>query len=379
MGVEVRMMRRLHFAGLILALFSCALLVGSAQAGAAKPQPNKVKLTAHPIWALAMDWPRVAYASGKEGNHESIHVWNVVTGATSVVNSRHGETQHASEIAIADKQLAWVKSVQSGNTELDHWLYTAPLGGSAHLLRRAVGYLNTGCGAVGPQIGGLVGSGNMLAVSTWTMNGDFLASGQRLNLITPTGLRTIATGADAIVSESADHGRIAALPPNTAKVIPDGCAPSTPPTSVAIYSTNGTRLNTIALSPTNPNDFGSSREIALSGKQLVVLTNEQSQSGLAKVTLAVYNWRTGALLHTWPVAVQWGDHLAVYGQLAAVEGHYGLHLLDLTTGKDVLIGHAAGFGIFTTIGPRGLVYAVNPHNTGKLVFVPMAKLLTTVS
>ena len=372
-------MRRLLAAGVLLAL----LLVLSTQAGAAKPQPNKVKQTAHPIWTLALGWPRVAYASGKEGATETIHVWNVVTGTTSVVKSgRHGfATHHTSEIAITGKRLAWVRSVQFGNTELDHWLYTAPVGGSAHLLRQVLGYADTGCGVGGPQIGGLVGSGNMLAVSTWKVNSDYSASGQHLNLITPTRLRTIATGADAIVSESADGGHIAVLPLPRVNVIPDGCGPSTPPTSATIYSTKGTLLKKIAFGPPDPSTF--STQVALSGKRLVVLTTGiHEPSGPAWVKLAVYDWTTGALLHIWPVAIPQypGEvNFSVYGHLAAVEGYSKLHLVDLNTGKDRVIAPASHTVCPTAIGPRGLVYAVNPHNTGKLVFVPMARLLTLVS
>jgi hypothetical protein len=63
-----------------------------------------------------------------------------------------------------------------------------------------------------------------------------------------------------------------------------------------------------------------------------------------------------------------------------VPGRARLHLVDLKAGKDVIVAptHAA----FPAIGPRGLVYAVNPKRDdrpAKLVFVPMAKLLAMVS
>jgi hypothetical protein len=131
----------------------------------------------------------------------------------------------------------------------------------------------------------------------------------------------------------------------------------------------------------------SASEIALSGKRLVVLTDGN--------TLEVYKWTTGELVHTWPVAArprQEGGHLAVYGKLAvyAVDPRYWtrkLHLLDLTTGKDVVISNATtGSGYWsrdTAIGLKGLVYAVNSyygrHAHGKLVFVPMAKLLAMLT
>lgn len=375
-------MRGLRLMVLPLALSSLALLAVSAQAGAASPQANKVKLTAHPIWTLAMDWPRVAYASGKEGNTVTIRIWNMVTGATSsAVKSKGGfATHHAAEIAIAGGRLAWVRTQQFGNTELDHWLYSASLGGRAHLIKRVLGYAYTGgssCGSSGPQLGGLVGFGNLMAVSTWTGYPEGSTSSQeRLSLITSKGLRTIATGPDAVVSESADGGHIAVLPlPTPSYVNPEYCV-TTPPTSAAIYSTSGTLIQRVVLSPPG-------REIALSGKQLVVLTSEMSRSGTAATALSVYDWTTGALLHTWPIAVSWrGGGLAVYGHLASVQGRSRLHLVDLKTGKDVIAFAHASARVSPAIGPRGLVYAVNsggrqPH--GKLVFVPMSRLLRLVS
>ncbi len=367
-------MRRLRWAGLFLAP---ALLFFPAQAGAAKPHANKVRQTGQPIWTLGLDWPRVAYASGKEPGSETIHVWNVVTGATSVIESSRAATRYAAEIAIAGKRVAWLNSRQLGNTELDHWLYTAPLEGRAHLLKRTLGYTDTECGLGGPQMGGLIGSGSLLAVSTWKENGDgSVFSDPRLNRITPTGLRTIATGPDAILSESADGGHIAVLP-FSAPSLAEGYCVEAPPASVDIYSSDGALLNTISLPPPDPSTLG--YQVALSGNRLVVLTTGLYEpSGPATVTLSVFDWTSGALLHTWPVAIpQYPGEVSfsVCGHLAAVEGPYRLHLVDLDTGKDVTIAHTVRNA---AIGARGLVYAVNPHNTGRLVFVPTAKLLAMV-
>jgi hypothetical protein len=372
------MMKRLRFAGLFLALLSCTTLVGSAQAGAAKPQLGSVKQTAKPIDTVAMDGSRVAYATSGR-----IRVWNVVSGATSVVRGRYGasnsEYATVSEIAIAGRRVAWIKSVGFGNTELDHWLYTARLGGSAHLLRRTLGYNNTDCGLGGPQIAGLVGSGSFLAVSTWNYNDNGSASwNKRLNLVTPARLQAIATGPDAVVSASANAGHIAVVPLGPVSMDPGYCV-SIPSTSVGvyIYSAHGALLNTVAVS--TPSEF--LLGVAISGNRLVALLGEQPDSGPATVTLAVYDWTTGALVHTWPVAIRQylGEvNLEVSGHLAAVEGPNRLHLVDLTTGKDILMAPAGP----RAIGPRGLVYAVNPSKEGrpaKLVFVPMAKLLALVS
>ena len=236
-------MRRLHFAGLILALFFCALLVGSAHAGAAKPQPNKVKQTANPIWTLAMDGPRVAYASGGR-----VYVWNVVTGATSVVKGEYSNAGHsvdAAEIAIAGTRVAWTKRQMFGNTEASARLYTAPVGGKAHLIASAYfGGEHTG------WIGGVVGSGHVLAVSTWRWDGTVVTR-PRLSLITPTGVRPIVSGLAAIVAASAGAGHIAVLRSTTAWPPGPDDFVSPPPTTTAptvgIYSATGALLRKIAL------------------------------------------------------------------------------------------------------------------------------------
>jgi len=79
-------------------------------------------------------------------------------------------------------------------------------------------------------------------------------------------------------------------------------------------------------------------------------------------------------------------NFSFYRNLAAVEGPFRLHLVDLDTGTDVTIARASGTGCSTRLGPRGLVFAVNSHNAvnappnaGKLVFVPIAKLRRLVS
>ena len=74
-------MRSLRWLG--LSLVPVLLLVFSAQAGAAKSHLSSAKQSSAPIWSLAMDGARVAYASGGK-----IHVWNMATGAISVIRAR---------------------------------------------------------------------------------------------------------------------------------------------------------------------------------------------------------------------------------------------------------------------------------------------------
>jgi hypothetical protein len=325
----------------------------------------------------------VAYASGGR-----IHVWNVVTGATSVVKGRYSNDKHsdnAAEIAIAGKRVAWVKRQQLGNTQQPQRLYTAPVGGSAVRLRRVLGYTDMGCGSGGSQIAGLVGSGNVLAVSTWQASTDGkVAAKQRLNLISRTGLRPIATGSATIVSAAADRGHIAVVPLPTPGVEHDGYCDMTAPTSVAVYSVAGTLLKQVETG-------GPVAEAALSGKLLVVLRGPSTPRGRPD-TFAVYDWTTGTLLHTWPIASPFD--FAVAGQLAVYSVYprrqsahpKNLHLLDLASGKDVVIARTTNLRYRDlTIGRRGLVYAVNPPfkfkdtRPGKLVFLPTAKLLALLN
>ena len=105
-------MRTLRVVGLFL---TAALLFFSTQAGVAKPQPNRVKHTAEPIATLALDGVRVAYVS--EGR---VHVWNVLTGATSVISgtypSNHKAGADRGEVAIAGKRVALITRFVSGNS-----------------------------------------------------------------------------------------------------------------------------------------------------------------------------------------------------------------------------------------------------------------------
>jgi hypothetical protein len=370
------MMKRLLAAALLLA----ALLVVSAQAEAARPQPNKVKQTPEPVWTLAMDGPRVAYASGGR-----IYVWNVATGATSVVKGTYSNAKHtdnAAEIAIAGKRVAWIKRQELGNTEQPQRLYTASVGGSAHRLRRVLGYRDLVCGPGGSQIAGLVGSGSLLAVSTWqwsTGGSVPVPTHQRLNLITRTGLRTIAANPGAIVSASADSGHIAVVALPTPTWNPEAYCDWTSPSSVGVYSAAGALLRQVATGPV--------AEVALSRNLLVVL------SATSSPTFAVYDWKTGTLLHSWPVP-RWSPlEFAVAGQLAVYPVNTGrqsanLHLLNLATGKDVVVATTRNI-LYRDLAldQRGLVYLVNHGDpsplggpsSGKLVFVPTAKLLATLN
>lgn len=361
-----------------LSLVLLLALLAQVPAATAGSRAGKTMLTARPIWSLAADWPRVAYVSGKDGSHASIHVWNVVTGATSTVKGVRGQgsaaLHHAGQIAISGRRLAWIKTLQMSNTEIHRWLFTATTGGHAHLLKHADGTTDTFCALGGPQIDGLVGSSSLIAATFWTASSDGATdSAQRLELITPHGLTTVANGPQAIVSQSAAGSHIAVLPLRTVVTTPDGCT-FTQPASAYVYGKDGTLLGQVDIAPLTQDS--PLVRLAISGDQLAVIT-AKSQSGQAETTLSVYDWTTGALEHTWPIPIHdnlGAISLAIDGDLAALEGPGSLRLINLASGKDIVLAPASHTDIPAPIGPHGLVYAVSAHGQGKLVFVPIARL-----
>jgi hypothetical protein len=362
----VRAVKTLRLAGL-----SLAILLLSAQVGAARPQRSVVEKTASPIWTLAVDGSRVAYASGG-----LIHVWNLVTDKTSSVRGKYSNAQHtanASQLAIAEKRVAWIKAQGFGNTEEGEKLYTAPIGGRARQVMHVYRYgADDPAHTTGGWIQGLVGSGNSLAVSTWESTGT-AATDQQLSLVTGNGLRPLAGGAGAIVSQAIDGNHIADLQ----------SSPWSPSTSVSIYSTGGDPLNEFSVEDAH--------EVALTGNLLAVLAPSPTPA------VEIYDWTNGTLLRTFPAqgasTETFGPHqvghVEAYGGLVLysvytgyIGGYETVHVLDPATGKDAFVAHVKGFGAnrMWALGSRGLVYVVNsgtdtrPPSSGKLVFVPKARL-----
>jgi hypothetical protein len=346
------------------------LLAGAAQADAAKSQPGPVRKTSAAVFALAMDGPRVAYASGGR-----IHVWNVATGTTSVVKGRYSNATHtvnASQLAIAGKRVAWIKDEGFGNTEEGEKLYLAPAGGVARHVMSVYRYgVDDPSHTTGGWIEGLVGSGSTLAVSTWRSAGT-TATDRQLSLVTAKGLSALAGGPGSIVSQAADSGHIADLSSD-----PWAASPS-----VSIYSTGWEPLNQFSLS--------TAKEIALTGNQLAVLTPSPTPA------IEIYDWTTGVLEHTWSAEgattatagphqvghVEASGGLVLYSVYTGYVGGYEtLHVLDPATGNDAVVAKVKGFGFRAwAIGSRGLVYARDRgfKGPGKLVFVPRSRLLALV-
>jgi hypothetical protein len=357
-----------------LSLSFAAVLLLAVPAATGTAPGGRVKQTHDPITTLAIDSARIAYASGGK-----VYVLNVRTGATTLMQGSYN--RHTAEVAIAGKHVAWITRYAVGNSEqTSESLFTGSLTTRGRLLAsgRRSAILSDGVPVAwqGRWITGAVGAGNTLAVSTWWSAKDGTCTAQRLSMILPDGLHQIATGPGAIVAASAiggnaGHAYVAVL--RSTEMWPDA-RPPTPAVTVGIYVADSGRL-VREITPS------SARQIALTKTELVVLTE--------KKTLEVYDWRkSGALLHTWPVQTtepKQAAHLTAAGQLAvyaAGPGTRKLHVVWLTTGKDVVLATGNGAGYYArdaAMSPYGLAYAINYRDHGKLVFVPMAKLLAKVS
>lgn len=285
-------MRRLPVAGLLLAAI---VLLSFTQAGSARPQPNAVKKTTKPIVTLALDGPRVAYMTADR----RVAVWNVATGTTSAIKGKYPRkaaraadgswtSGDVGEVAIAGKRVALITRVQSGNSqETQERLYTGSLGKVARQFGKATLHVtnpescevNDPGFSTGDWLAGVVGAGDILAVSSWHSD-NTVSSDEQLSLITPTGLQTIATGPGAIVAASASDGHIAVLR-STEAWPADQVGPETATPTVGIYSADGALLGEIAVSFPAPRCYTpwAGVEVALSGNELVVLTTIPRERG----------------------------------------------------------------------------------------------------
>jgi hypothetical protein len=362
-------MRWLLKRALLLAL---PLIVVLAAAAAATTTPSRVlKHASGPITALSTDGSRVVYSTDGNG----VYVWNVQSGATVRVRiPSQSDFPRIGQVAIAGRRVAWITDDVAGNSmETNENLVTTALGRyGTRTLAHAFRYFDLGLGQWrGDWIGGLVGSGKLLAVSSWTATPDAstrteLISNARLSRIgLATGqLQSIASGESAIVSRSVDAGQVAVLRSSG---------------TVGIYSAAGGLLREITPSPT--------LEIALNGGRLVVLTKSQR--------LEVYNAQSGVLEHRWVIKTKHYyvlGNLRTYGRLALFGVGVGrlprsMRIFDLQTGKSVALPwRDRSAWTDAAVGPFGVVYAVNdyrayyPHHpNGTLVFLSTARVIKAIA
>jgi hypothetical protein len=345
------------------------LLVLLVPAAVGKTPPTRSVPVNGQVTGLAFEGARVVYGVRPLGiTSQSVHLWNVLSGKGSVVHRRGG----GAAFAVANSRTAWLARGGSPS-ETDEYLITTPLP-RLHLRQLAFAmrsdYESQPPPEQGDWLSGLVGSGNVIAVSSWTTNAGDMMSNGRLSLVGTRALKPIVTGPGAIVAESLDAGRIAVV--RSMALWPSHYRLSGGAGSVAVYSTTGKLLVQV--------NRGNAKEAALSGTTLAVLTSTNR--------IELYNAKSGAFARSWPVPLR-AAHLDVQGGIAiySVYGEYAgpraLHALQLKTGKDVILGRGVAPYPYTQgddaqIDPLGVVYVVNrwpgtPQT--HLVFLPTSRVL----
>jgi hypothetical protein len=344
------------------------LLLVLVPAATGKPPSTRSLPTNAPVSGLAFDGARVVYGLRPYGvAYQSVHVWNVLSGTASLVHRRGG----GAAFAVAGNRVAWI-SRGGSPSETDEYLLTTPL---PRLHLRQVAFALRGDDhedqyEVGNWLSGLVGSGHVIAVSSWTTGSANSVSNGRLSVVGTLRLKQIVSGPEAIAAESIDAGRIAVVRSMT--IWPGHYRLSGGVGSVAIYSTSGKLLTEV--------NRGTAVEAALSGSRLAVLTTTNR--------IEFYNAATGAFVRSWPVPLR-AAHLDLQGSIAiySVYGRYAgpraLHALQATTGKDVVLARGEApypymQGDDAQIDGLGVVYAVNIKARGRLVFMPMARVLAAL-
>jgi hypothetical protein len=355
-------------AGLLAGL---ALVTSAAGTTSAHTQRKHLQVA---VAALAMDGDRIAYdASSKiaaKPAANKVLVWNVRTGKTVRVSGKKTAAADTSstgagvfQLAIAGSRVAWLMNV-GGNLEGDDYLFTSSLTNrKEHQVASEMRAGGDGCAGrgnrcAGEWLGGLVGSGKLIAVNRWTTDADNTVTAGELDLLNGSKLKKVATGTDTVEAAVADGGRVAVL--------------LRADRSVALYSAAGRLLRTVHTPP-------SADAVALQGKRLVVATKTQQ--------LLVYDARTGSLRKTLPAHGQANNpkNLDVQGKIAIyTTGNVGeLHAVNLSTGKDRVIAKPHGGIALAQIDSAGLAYAGNGSGTnygkGTLVFKPFSLVKAAVS
>ena len=323
-----------------------------------------------PVAALAMDGDRVAYDLSSRyapDRTNKVLVWNLRTGRTVTVSGKKTASADTSstgsgvfQLAIAGSRVAWLVN-EGGNTEGDDYLFTSSLTAPKERKVASAIRLGDGCpgrsgsSCAGQWLGGLVGSGKLIAANRWTTDGNGSVTAGELDVLSGTKLKRIATGANTVQASVADRGRIAVLRA-------DG--------SVGMYSAAGKLL--FSVTPAG------AEAIALRGQNLLVGTKTQQ--------LQLYNAQTGSLRRTFSTrSTKQPRNLDVQGNTAIyTTGSAGvLHALNLSSGKDSAIAERHGGVLFAHMDSAGLVYAGNGSGTnsgkGTVVFVPLARLKAAVS
>src|SRR5579862_7292350 len=208
-------MKRLGRACLVLTLGSLpALGLAATAAGTTAASGTKVRHLQAAVGALAIDGSRIAYdASSRDSAHpqaNKVLVWNLRTGKTIKVSGPKTAAADSSstgsgvfQLALAGTRVAWLVN-EGGNTEGDDYLFTSSTTKPhEHQVASAI-RMGDGCPGrsfsecAGPWLGGVVGSGNLIAANRWTTDGTGAVTAGQLDILNGTRLKQVATGANTV-------------------------------------------------------------------------------------------------------------------------------------------------------------------------------------
>jgi hypothetical protein len=360
-------MKKLGRALLVVAAgSSLGLALVASAAGTTAAHSKKVKHLQQPVGALAVDGNYVAYDLNNQAQTtatDKVRVWNVRTGQTVTVSGK--KTAAAGgvggdgvfQLAIAGSRVAWLVN-EGGNLESTDFLFSSSV--TQPKERQVASALRSGdggcsgrdpVGCTGAWLGGLVGSGNAIAVNRWTTDATGHIGSGGLYTVSGTQTSTIATGTNTLLAVSSDAGREAVLHSDE---------------SVAVYSKSGGVLMTLPPA--------SAQEAALSGKTLVVVTKTRQ--------LGVYDTSSGSLKKTLPTHGRGLHNLDVQGNIAIYTTGKFVRAVNLSSGKTSVVGTLGTQILFARIDGAGVAYAANgvraQFGKSTLVFVPLAKIKAAV-
>jgi hypothetical protein len=387
-------MKKLSGVFLVLAAGISGLALVASAAGTTARRPTSLRLHTSPLEALALDGSRVAYdvawikpsrKAKRAGHPNRVFVWDLRTGKTINVSGRQGTGADSNnprvnlnQLAIAGTRVAWLTHSAFATPKGEEDLYTSSV--QRPKVRRVAQAVRYGenCGKMihgasictGDFLGGLVGAGNQIVVNRWTLDwadsySFFGITKGELDPLDGTKLNTLTTGGDTVTAVDVDQGRVAVSRD------PQVYAEET----VGLYSSTGAPLISVV-----PTSYPTA--VALSGSNLVVFEGSK---------LALYDAGSGSLRKTFtlqgkPGTWRTGD---IQGNIAVYPTGKSIHALNLSSGKDRVVGRLAHRITVARIDSFGLVYAntgagpnANPAYrgfAGPIVFLPFKQVAAAVS
>ncbi len=378
-------MRKLSGVLLVLVAGISGLALVSSAAGTPTGGPRSMRLHVAPLEALALDGSRVAYdvaatrtrSKGKLVRHPNrAFVWNLRTGKTINVSGRRGTGADSTrpevnltQLVIAGTRVAWLTTSRFASKGEDD-LYTSSVRGSK--VRRVAQEVRDGinCGRMihgpfacaGDTLGGLVGAGSLIVGNRWTVPPwtmpPYDVANPVLYALDGAKLTTLATGGDTLGVVDVDQGRVVVL--RNSEVYAEE--------SVGLYSSTGKSLITVT-PPVYPT------AVALSGPNLVVFEGPK---------LALYDADSGSLRKTFTLHPNPGSG-DVQGDIAVYTTGRSIHALNLSSGKDRVVGRLPHLITVARIDSVGLVYANTKRISyqgafpGPIVFLPFKQVAAAVS